>query len=147
VLGDASFDGVAAEPSAVAGGEQRLFRRACAFGKPGAQHGDGDLGERGDPLFASFAEAADVRPGTEVDVAAGESGELGDTQPGLGGEQDHGVVAPPGPGSGVGRGEERAKFGFGEPGDQRLVEPLGRDGQHPGDLPGVLGAPQRGVAE
>ena len=42
---------------------------AAAFGEPGAQHGDGAGGERGDPLLAALAVAGDVRAGAEVDVA------------------------------------------------------------------------------
>ena len=80
-------------------------------------------------------------------VGEGEPGQLGDPQPGLGGEGDHRVVAAAGPGGGVGGGEQRAEFRFGEPGDQGLVESLGRDGQDPGDRLGVLGMLQGGVGE
>jgi hypothetical protein len=119
----------------------------ASFGEPGAQDGDGDWAERGDPLLASLAMAGDVRPGAEVDVAAGECGQLGDPQPGLGGEREHGVIAPSGPGALVRGGEERTDFGFGEPGDERLVESLGGDGQDAGDGLGVLGVAQGRVGE
>jgi hypothetical protein len=82
-----------------------------------------------------------------VEIADGEAGELGDAQPGLGGEQDQRVVAASGPGGPVRGGEQRREFGLGEPGDQCLVVALGRDGQHPGDHLGVLGVAQRRVAE
>src|SRR5262249_10557650 len=108
---------------------------------------DGAGGEWGDPVFAALAVAGDVRPGAEVDVADGEPGELGNAQPGLGGEQDQRVVAPPGPGGAVRGGEQRGQLGLGEPGDQRLVIPLGRKGQDPRDYSGVLGVTQCGVAE
>ena len=39
--------------------------------------------------------------------AQGQAGQLGDPQPGLDGEQEQGVVAPPGPGGAVGGGEQR----------------------------------------
>ena len=86
-------------------------------------------GERGDPLFAALAEAGDVRPGAEVDVAAGQAGQLGDAQPGLDGEAEHGVVAAAGPGGAVGRGQQRVGLGVGEVGDQGLVGAFGGDGQ------------------
>ncbi len=78
VLGEALLDGVAAELSAGAVREQRLAGVAVAFGEPGPQDCDGDLGQRGDPLFASLAVAGDVRACAEVDVAAGQAGQLGD---------------------------------------------------------------------
>ena len=44
-------------------------------------------GQRGDPLFSAFAVAAEVGAGAELDVGAGEGGELGDAQAGLDGER------------------------------------------------------------
>ena len=43
-----------------------------------------------------------MRAGAEVDVAAGQAGQLGDAQPGLDGEQQQRVVAAAGPGAAVG---------------------------------------------
>ena len=89
---------------------------------------------RGDgPLFAALALAADVRAGAESDVAAVEQAdELGDPQPGLGGEQRAGrglaclsQVAP------VGSGQQGVELGRGEEADGGLGEALGRDGQDP----------------
>ena len=57
------------------------------------------------------------------------------------------MVASAGPGAAVGRGEQRVDLGFGEVGDQRPVEALGRDRQDARDRGGVLGVAQRGVAE
>jgi hypothetical protein len=89
----------------------------------------------------------DVRPGAEVDVAAGQPGQLGDPQPGLRGEREHGMVAPPGPGGLVRCGEEGIGFGFGEPGDEGPVELLRGDREDAGDRFGVLGMPEGCVGE
>jgi len=51
---EALLDGVAAEPSAGAVREQGLSGVSVPFGEPGAQDGDGDGGERGDPLLAAL---------------------------------------------------------------------------------------------
>src|SRR6266567_9180788 len=83
------------------GAEERVAGRACAFGEPGAQGGGGAGGQRGDPVFSALAVAGDVGAGTEVDVAAGQGSEFGGPQPGLDGEGDPGVVAPPGAGGPV----------------------------------------------
>ena len=91
--------------------------------------------------------AADVRAGAEAHVAAGQADQLGGAQPGLDGEQDQRVVAAADPGRLVGGGEQRVDLGFGEERDERLVEALGRDRQDALDRGGVLGVPQRGVAE
>ena len=83
----------------------------------------------------------------EDDVAAGEADELGDAQPGLDGEDEHGVIAPAGPGAAVGCGEESVDLGVGEPGDGSPVVSFGGDGEHALDGGGVFGMVQRGVAE
>src|SRR5271169_2237354 len=83
--------------------------------------GGGAGGQRGDPVFSALAVAGDVGAGTEVDVAAGQGGELGGSQPGLDGEGDPGVVAPPGAGGPVRGGQQRAGLIVGEEGDDGLV--------------------------
>ena len=80
-------------------------------------------------------------------VAAGEADEFGGAQSGLGGEQQHGVVAAAGPGAAVGRGEQRVDLRFGQERDQRALEALGRDRQNPPDRGGVLGVSERCVAK
>ena len=119
----------------------RRVRRARPAGRDRAG------GQRRDPVFAAFAVAGDVGTGAEVDIAAGQGGQLGGPQPGLDGEQDPGVVAAPGAGGPVGGGEQGFSFGAGEEGDDRLVAAFGRDRQHPGDVGGVLGMAQRREAE
>jgi len=56
--------------------------------------------------YASFAHAADVGADVEGDVVAGQLDELGDPQPGLDDDDEHGVVAPACPCAAVGCGEE-----------------------------------------
>jgi hypothetical protein len=99
------------------------------------------------PTAQGVTGAADVRAGAQVDIAGGQAGEFGGAQPGLAGQHEQGVVAPPGPGGRVGGGQQRGDLLFGEVGDQGLVEALGRDRQHPGDYRGVFRMVQRGVPE
>ena len=99
-----SVDGVAAEPSSGAGGEQRVAGATGAFGRArrAAAPATGPVsGTRA--LLAALAFAADVRAGAEGDVGAVQAGEFGDPQPGLDGEQEQGAVASTFP-AGRGRG-------------------------------------------
>ena len=57
------------------------------------------------------------------------------------------MVAAAGAGGPVGGGEQRAGLVVGEEGDDGLVAALGRNGQDPGDVGGVLGVTQGGEAE
>ena len=76
-----------------------------------------------------------------------ESGQFGDPQAGLDGQQQQRAVAAAFPAAAVGRVEEGVDLGCGEKRDQLLVEPFGRDGQHPLDELGVLGVTQGRVGE
>ena len=147
VFGEAVLERVAAECSAGAGREQRVVGVPGALCEPGAQDRDGLLGQRRDPLLAALAQAVDVRAGAEVDVAALQCGQLGCAQPGLGGEQQHRVVAPAGPGGAVGCGEQRVDLGFGEERDERPLEALGWDREDAADRGGVLGVLERRVVK
>jgi hypothetical protein len=95
------LQGIAAHRPAAAGDEQRGSRGAAAFGKPGSQGDDGGGGQGRDPVLAALAVAGDVGADDEMDVAAGQGDELGGPQPGLGREQDPGVVAAAGAGGPV----------------------------------------------
>ena len=53
------------------------------------------LAERRDALFAALAETADVRTGSEVDIAHRQNGELACSQAGLAGKRQHRSVASP----------------------------------------------------
>jgi hypothetical protein len=139
--------GIAAEGPAGPGREQRLGRRALPFGEPGSQHGDGRLHQWCSPLLAALADAVDVRAGAEHEVCQGKAGQLGYAQPGLDGEEDHGVIAPPGPGRLVAGGQQGVDLVLGEVGDEVALEAFGRDGEHALDRRGVLRVAQGGVAE
>jgi hypothetical protein len=88
VRAHAPFDGVSAQPPAGAGWEQRVLGSSAAFARPFAQHRLDGAGEGDGSLSAAFALTADVGSDAQADVAAVEPGDLGDSQPGLGGEED-----------------------------------------------------------
>ena len=56
---------------------------------------------------AAFAVAADVSASAEMNRAAGESGELADTQTGLDRDEEQGVISATGVGGAIGGGEQR----------------------------------------
>ena len=97
MLGEAPLDRVTGERAAIARGKQRRFRLVGGFAQSDAEHRDGLLGQRRDPLLSAFADRPDVRAGTELRVGAGEAEQLGDAQPGLDGGEQQRVVAPAGP--------------------------------------------------
>jgi hypothetical protein len=117
------------------------------FAEPGLKkRGDGG-GERDCSLLASLALAADVRAGPEGDVAAVESGELGDPQAGLDGQQHQDSISSSFP-TGLVRGcDEGVDFGCGQERHDPFVEPLRWDGQDTLDEESVFGVAQRGVGE
>jgi hypothetical protein len=75
------------------------------------------------------------------------AGELGDAHAGLDRDGQQRVVAPSDPVAAVRRVEQRVDFVFGEVGDDRAVEALGRHGEDPADERRVLGMAQRGEPE
>ena len=93
VRAHAAFDGVSAQPPAGAGWEQRVLGLSAAFARPFAQHRLGGAGEGHGSLFAAFALTADVGSGAQAEVAAVEPDDLGDSQPGLGAEEDQRPVS------------------------------------------------------
>ena len=107
MLGDEEGDGVAAEGAASTAGEERVVWFSSTLGEPDAKHAARLGGERRDPLLAAFAVAAQVGAGAELDVRAGEGGELGDAQAGLDGDEEQRMVAAADPGVAVGRGQQR----------------------------------------
>jgi hypothetical protein len=90
---DEVLDGIGAEASTVAGGEQRVVGTGSALVDPGSQQFGGGRGERGATLFSAFAFGVDVGPDAEGDVAAVEPGQLRYPQTALDREQDQGVIA------------------------------------------------------
>ena len=61
----------------------------------------------------------------------GESGQFGDPQPGLGGEDEQGVVAAAVPGGAVGGGEQRVELAGGQ-----VADDVGGDGAASAQIPG-----------
>src|SRR5437660_1127027 len=80
-------------------------------------------------------------------IRTGQPDEFGSTQPGLGGEEEQRMVTLAGPGGAVWAGQEGLNLGTSQKADERSVESLGRNSEHPLDELGVLGVAKRGVAE
>ena len=104
---EASCDGVSGEAPAGAGAKEGIVGGPLAFLEPYAQHCCGCRAERHGALFAAFAFASEVRACVEVDVGLVEGGELGDTQSGVHGEIDEGVISACFPCAPVRRCDER----------------------------------------
>jgi len=88
-----------------------------------------------------------VSVGVELDVAAGEPGQLGKPQPCLHGQGDQCVIAPSLPAVPVRGGEQRIDFGGLQERHGGLVEALLGNREHLRDELSVLRVAQRGVAE
>jgi hypothetical protein len=144
---EALGDGVAAEAPSGAGAEQRIARPSGAFLQPGAQQLLNGTVERDGALFAALSLAADRCTVAERDVRAVQACEFGDTQAGLDGQGQHGLVAPAFPASRIRCRQQRVAFIGGQEGDGPLVEPLGRDVQDAGDEQGMLWVLERGEGE
>ena len=95
----------------------RLRSRPCAFGKSGsvgvaarsrshARSTAATFAERRAAFLAALADALDVRAVPRSTSEQAEPGELGDSQSGLHGDRQNGVIAPADPGS-VRRDEQR----------------------------------------
>ena len=95
--------------------------------------------------FRPLPVVATVRADAEVDVAAGDAGQLRGPQPSLGEQRDDRVVTAAGPSRAVGGVDERVEPGLGEIGDQRALVTLGSDLQDPFDRCGVLWVTQQAV--
>src|SRR5712692_9132117 len=76
VLVEQPFDGVSAERYVAAAREQRVGGSAGPRVQPGAQHGDGLSRERGGPIFAPFAVAANMGTAAHMEITAGEPCQL-----------------------------------------------------------------------
>ncbi len=146
-LATSRSNGVAGEPAAGLGGEQRANGVGAELGEPGPHDLDGLGGERGGPVLAALAVAADVRAGPEVDVLAGQAGEFRYPQPGLDVEQEQGVIAAAVPGPAAGGGDQGVGLLGGQVADDRPLAPPRRDRQDLADHGGVLRSPGGGVLE
>lgn len=112
------------------------------FGEPGGEDFGGVRGERRGAVFAALAAAVCVRAGAEMDIMHGQPGQFGDTQSGLGGEDQQGVIAAAVPGGPVGGGEQRVEFAAGQEADDRGGGAFGLDCQDAADQGRVLGGAQ-----
>jgi hypothetical protein len=88
-----------------------------------------------------------VSSGAQVHVVHLQGDQFRGPQAGLECRGEHRVVAAACPGGLVRSGEQRVGLRLAEVGDDRAVEPLGRDGQDPLDDRRVLGMAERCVAE
>ena len=64
------------------------------LGQPGPHHGNGARSKRRDPLLSTFAGAADMRTGSEMDVGAVQPDQFGGPRAGLDGEPAIAVGQP-----------------------------------------------------
>jgi hypothetical protein len=80
VHSDAGFHGVWAEVPTGAGREEGIVAVTTTFLSPDAQDRDVAGGQRDTALLAAFTLASNVSVGVELDVAAGEPGQLGKPQ-------------------------------------------------------------------
>src|SRR3954467_15706020 len=111
VHSDAGFHGVWAEVPTGAGREEGIVAVTTTFLSPDTQDRDVAGGQRDTALLAAFTLASNVSVGVELDVAAGEPGQLGKPQPCLHGQGDQCVIAPSLPAVPVRGGEQRIDFG------------------------------------
>ncbi len=88
-----------------------------------------------------------MRTGAEAQIAAGQADQLAGTQPGLGAQQDQGVVAAADPRGLVGGVKQGVELVVGEERDERVIVAFGWDRQDALDRGGVLGVAQGGVSE
>src|SRR5438128_10242066 len=120
---------------------------ALTFLQPDAEDSNGGGGERSAALFSPLALAAQMGASAQRHVLAGQADKLRDPQPGLNGNRQQSAVASTDPAGAVGTGKQRVDLRSSQEGDQRLVSPLGRNGQHPLDHRSVLGVEERSKAE
>jgi hypothetical protein len=91
--------------------------------------------------------ATDVSAAAEDEIIDLQTGELGQPQPGLDGEQEERVVSAAEARCSVWRGEERVDLGGGEECDEVTLEALLRDGEDTLDEASVSGLAGGGEAE
>lgn len=120
---------------------------AGALGHPHANNGLGSGGQRNGPVLAAFADASDIRAGTESDICADQGGQLGETKTSLECHQQQRAIAATFPSGPIGCGDQGVDLCSGEERYELLVEPLGGDGKNSLDQLGVLGVSQCRVGE
>jgi len=105
------------------------------------------LGERRDAFLAAFAHAPDMGPNAEHDVLAPQPDELGHSEPCLQIEEQQSMV-PTSPRRGaVWGGKQGVNLRVSQERDDRPLEALRGDSEHPLDERGVVGMAQRRETE
>jgi hypothetical protein len=133
------LDSVGAERSALPGGKERVAGLTWAFVHPGSEQLGGGRHQRCAAFTAAFAVAVQVGACSELHVLAAQTAQLGDSQPGLDGDGEQGVVPAADPPAAVGGGEQCFGFGTGEERHIGSIEAFGRYGRHPLDESGMFG--------
>jgi hypothetical protein len=144
VFGDEAGDGVVGQSRAAAGREQGAGVGAPVGGEPASQDADGERGQRGAAVLATFAAAVDMRADTELEIADDECGQFRDAESGLCGLREQGMIPAAVPVGGVGGGQQGIDFGRAEEADDRGGGSFGLDGQEPGEQ--VVLAPYRVIS-
>jgi hypothetical protein len=68
ILGDDTFNRIAAQLSASGADKERIFGTAAAFAQPTLQHLHGFRPQRRTPVFPAFSLAVDVRAGSQNEI-------------------------------------------------------------------------------
>ena len=127
--------------------EQRVCWLSGPLGQPGPHHGNGARCKRRNPLLSTFAGAADMRTGSEMDVGAVQPDQFGGPKAGLDSKAEQRRVAPPGPGRPVRSGQQGVDLDLGQVCHQPPFEALRRNGQDALDGGGMFGMAQGGIPE
>jgi len=147
IFGNQPLDCVGTEVSAADAREERIEAPSAPLAKPDAQHRDGLLRQWCRSLLATFATAAHMRISTKLQIADGQSSQLGDAQAGLDYKNQQSMVPTPGPAASIGSCEQCLDFLRSEEVDHCAFVPLGGYGEHPLNLCRVLGVLQGGIAK
>src|SRR5207244_11239005 len=102
--------------------------------------------QRSEPILAPRTAAAYVGPTAEMEIATGQSDELGCAQPGLDGEDEECIVATPGPCGAVWATKDCSYLLAGEKANQCWVKSLRRNSEYALDELGVFGVAEGGIA-
>src|SRR5271167_2995053 len=115
---------------------------ACPLTGPGSQGPYGAGGQGCDAVLAALSSAVDVGPGFELDISAGQPGQLGSPEPGFDRHLQQRAVSSPGLGAQIRCGQDGFDLVVGEVGDDGVVTKFGGNGQDSLDVFGVFGMTQ-----
>ena len=130
---------VNAEPTSARVGKQDIAVTAWRLAQPGFEDGPGGFGQGRTTLSPALADYPQVGTGSEDEIFTFESGHLREAEARLCGGQNECVIAPAGPPTSIGRGQQRIHFRTREETDQGSREALARDRENTLDLRGMLG--------